>query len=224
MRSNIEHARIHGARLLAPTRDLIRFTLTGPFVIPDEGPSMNFFDPGASTRTVFLPHISAQAGQEIFIANMSATQDINVVDSDGVAVVTLQETETGLFISYRSGWRYITYSTAGSAFVNEILNWTSQTVTAASATIAAVASEVYVNFAGAVTLTLPDCETWFAAHDMLTSHLLIKDVSGAASTNNVTINRAGADAIEAGTSLGITSDWGGWKLRRVKSATWGIVG
>lgn len=68
---------------------------------------MFFLDPGAATRTVFLPAVSPQAGQQYFVSNLSSTQDLNVVDTDGVAIRVLQEGETGVFLSYVGGWRFI---------------------------------------------------------------------------------------------------------------------
>lgn len=42
--------------------------------------------------------------------------------------------------------------------------------------------------------------------------LVIKDISGNAHTNNITINRNSTDTIEGATSIVINTDWGGWHL------------
>lgn len=82
---------------------------------------------------------------------------------------------------------------------------------------------IYVNFAGAVTINLPDAAAWLAAH--ANGHpLTIKDISGAGAANNITINRAGADTIDGATSFTITSDFGGVKLRPPAAGSWSIVG
>lgn len=84
--------------------------------------------------------------------------------------------------------------------------------------------EIFVNFAGTVTIALPAAAAYLAAQ-RTAAPLTIKDVSGAAATNNITINRAGSDTIDGATSLKITSNYGGWKLRPVSSAgNWAIVG
>ena len=63
-----------------------------------------------------------------------------------------------------------------------------------------------VNFAGAVTINLP------TAASRNGYPLAIKDVSGAANTNNITINRNGGDLIEGLTSIVINVAWGEFKL------------
>ncbi len=86
---------------------------------------------------------------------------------------------------------------------------TAVTVTSrAAATYTALPTDTYirVNFAGAVTITLG------AASARNGVPLTIVDASGAASTNNITINRAGSDTIAGATSLQILADYGGWNL------------
>jgi hypothetical protein len=63
-----------------------------------------------------------------------------------------------------------------------------------------------VNVAGAVAINLP------SAASRNGFPLAIKDISGNAHTNTITINRDGTDTIEGATSITITSDWGGWHL------------
>lgn len=221
MRSNIDHANIRSPRLLSPAHGTLVYVLSGTFVIPAEGPTLYFLDGGALDRTVFLPVITSRAGQQHWIFNLSITNALNIVDSNGVAVVTIPANGNSVLSSYASGWRALLGATGSS---DESALYTSHTVTSNSLVIPATASEVFVNFAGAVTLTLPDTAAWFAAHLKATSHLLIKDISGAGAANNITINRAGADTIDGATSFTITSNYGGVKLRRVAATLWGIVG
>lgn len=224
MRTNLEHNLIQSARFLNASHGVVRFDLTGSFRIPGDGPTMYFLDPGASTRTVFLPSITPYAGQEYFVANLGAALHLDVVTAEGVAVRSLVGGETGVFISYRSGWRSVLGPSAAALdLLNEMLGWTRQVVTTATAVVAATDSEVVVNRAGAVTLTLPDAETWYAAHDLLTSFLLVQDISGAGGTNNITINRAGSDTINGATSQVISTDYGNLRFRRVSSGLWVIL-
>lgn len=67
-------------------------------------------------------------------------------------------------------------------------------------------SMLLVNDAGAVTINLP------AASARNGYPLIIKDVSGAAQTNNITINRNGSDTIEGLISITINAAYGGYKL------------
>lgn len=98
---------------------------------------------------------------------------------------------------------------------------TTRTVTAATDTILATDTIVYVNRAGVVTLTLPDAAAWLAAvgHGAQLQ-LIIQDISGAANTNNITINRAGSDTINGETSISISAPYGGWKLRPAAAGLW----
>jgi hypothetical protein len=73
-----------------------------------------------------------------------------------------------------------------------------------------------VNFAGAVAINLP------SAASRAGYPLTVKDISGAANTNNITINRNGADTIEGATSLVINLAWGAYKLKPVTGG-WVIV-
>jgi hypothetical protein len=63
-----------------------------------------------------------------------------------------------------------------------------------------------VNVAGAAVVNLP------SAASRSGFPLAIKDISGNANTNNITINRNGTDTIEGATSIVINSSWGGWNL------------
>lgn len=68
-----------------------------------------------------------------------------------------------------------------------------------------------VNDAGAVTINLP------TAASRSGYPLAIKDVSGAAQTNNITINPNGAETIEGLTSIKINVAYGGFNLYPVTS-------
>ncbi len=63
-----------------------------------------------------------------------------------------------------------------------------------------------VNVAGAVAINLP------AASVRSGIPLAIKDISGAAQTNHITINRNGSDTIEGLTSITINVAYGGYSL------------
>lgn len=86
-------------------------------------------------------------------------------------------------------------------------------VTSAHHVILPTDTEVTVNYPGAVTLILPGAAAWLSAHKGTASPLTIRDTSGAAAANNITIKRAGSDTINEFDDLVITADFGGFKLR-----------
>lgn len=225
MRTNLEDVRVRTPRLFTPSYDILRFNPTGSFIIPPEGPSIHFLDPGAADRTVFLPPIIPGAGQQQLICNLGTSKNLNVVDANGVAVAQAAAGLVVLFSSYATGWSALVgLSSASLVFLVQMQNWTRQTVTLAAGVGVATDSEIFFNRAGVIAFTLPDVESWFAAHTLMTSHLLLKDISGTASANNVTISAAGTDTIEGAASIPITGDWGGFKLNRLVAGKWGIVG
>lgn len=82
----------------------------------------------------------------------------------------------------------------------------STTVTAATYAPVATDSLLLVNRAGVVTVNLP------LASGRAGFPLAIKDISGAASSNTITIARDTTDTIEGLTSITITVDYGGYQL------------
>lgn len=107
---------------------------------------------------------------------------------------------------------------------NFIAGSAQQTVVASLATILSSTLEVFVNFAGVVTLTLPDAATWKALAGAYGQPLRIADYSGNAHTNNITINRAGTNLVDNATSITITGDYGAFSLRVDPNNNWVIVG
>lgn len=94
--------------------------------------------------------------------------------------------------------------TALTLLGQQLYNQTS--VTASPYAPAATDTLALVNVAGAVTVNLP------AASGRSGYPITIKDISGNAATNNITINRNGADTIEGKTSIVINNNYGFFKL------------
>lgn len=97
----------------------------------------------------------------------------------------------------------------------------SVTITVTPSTISAAVNEVFFNVGSAAVSTLPDAAAWLAAN--LGLPLLLKDITGNAGTNNITINAAGANTIDGLTGITITSGYGFFSLR-VISNNWVTVG
>lgn len=95
-------------------------------------------------------------------------------------------------------------------------------VTLTPGTIATSDRNVYFNVATAAVTTLPDAATWKTANPG--GVLFLKDISGAAATNNITINRAGANTIDGLTSFQIAVNYGWFYLRVSPSNNWMFVG
>lgn len=79
-------------------------------------------------------------------------------------------------------------------------------VTGASYTVLATDTYLRVNRSGAVAVNLG------LASARAGLKLRVKDVSGAASSNNITINRASPDTIDGANTLQILADYGTWEL------------
>lgn len=93
-------------------------------------------------------------------------------------------------------------------------------VTTTPYVIATSANEVLFNVATAAVATLPDATAWLILNPG--ADLLLKDISGNAGTNNITINRAGANTIDGQASLVIAGNSGFFALR-VALGNWIIV-
>lgn len=95
------------------------------------------------------------------------------------------------------------------------------TIISTPMTIPATVSEVYFFVGSAASATLPDAATWSLNFPGFV--LLLKDVSGLAATNNITINSAGSNTIDGLTSFKIMSNYGFFSLG-VFAGNWTFVG
>lgn len=99
---------------------------------------------------------------------------------------------------------------------------TTPTVITATGAVSAASVVVQTNQSASMTVTLPGAAAWAAANSKYGIPLSIFDISGAASTNNVTINPAGADTLSGLSSLTIDTDYGGYRLEPTASG-WVVV-
>lgn len=76
---------------------------------------------------------------------------------------------------------------------------------------------IRVNTSSARSITLPLCSSVSSGRIYI-----IKDVTGTAYTNNITVNRAGSDLIDTATSLVINSDFGSAMIIGDGTSTWNI--
>lgn len=96
----------------------------------------------------------------------------------------------------------------------------SPTVVTATGAISASAVDVQVNAGAPVTLTAPLSATWAATGGRYGSPLSIFDISGAASTNNITIAFSGGETVDGLATLIIASDYGGFRLKPKSGGGW----
>lgn len=101
--------------------------------------------------------------------------------------------------------------------IHELVNSTAQrSVTSTPYTI--VSTDVYllVNTSSAKTLTLPAATT--------RRILVIKDVTGTANTNNITLDPAGSDTIEGlNVNKTLQTDWGAWTIMSDGTSAWYFI-
>ncbi|HJU23895.1 MAG TPA: hypothetical protein VJ891_15420 [Casimicrobiaceae bacterium] len=93
------------------------------------------------------------------------------------------------------------FSTGGVAYQQLTQLWPVKTVTGASYAASTTDFWIDVNFAGAVALTLPTAPVGGTT-------FFLKDASGAAATNNITINAGSGDSIEGSSSTVIKVNYG----------------
>lgn len=210
MRTNLEHSNLFSPRVQGLRLNQVTLTLTTSFNIPTDGPTVWFFNGGAADRMVRLPQLSFE--KQIVIANMGLTNSLNIADSVGLGLVTLAPGTVGIFYSGALSWTWLTGSMASTSVT--ITNLTG------SASIAATDVIVNVNSAGAAVLTLPLSSAWLVSGGLRGLPLSIYDISGNASTNNITINTSGGQTISGQASLSITTDYGGYNLYPKTAGGW----
>ncbi len=85
---------------------------------------------------------------------------------------------------------------------------TNPTVISATGNVPATALNVQTNQVAPITLTLPLSTAWASVYAKYGIPLSILDISGNASTNNVTINFSGGETSSGLTSVKITGNYG----------------
>jgi UDP-N-acetylmuramyl pentapeptide synthase len=100
---------------------------------------------------------------------------------------------------------------------------TTPTVVTATGNVAATTVMEQTNQVAAIARTLPLAATWAAINSKYGLPLSIFDISGTASTNNVTINFSGGETASGLTSLTINTDYGGYRFEPKSGGGWVIV-
>lgn len=100
---------------------------------------------------------------------------------------------------------------------------TTPTVVTGTGSIAATDTVVQTNQAAPIVLTLPLSAAWATQNSKYGLPLSIFDISGAASTNSVTINPSGGQTIAGLASLTINLDYNGFRLMPKSTGGWVVV-
>ena len=210
MRTNSENPLLYEPRISGARYHNVVIVLTATLVIPSDGPTVWVVNGGASNRVVRLPAL--RHDKQVVLANVGTTNDLEVTDSSGGALISIPPNMSAIFFGGTSRWVWL---------IDTALSYSiSPTVITVSGAVAATDIEVQVNGAGAVVLTLPLSAVWAASVGSRGFPLSIYDISGNASVNNITINPSGGQTISGNASLTISNDYGGWRLRPRTGGGW----
>lgn len=100
---------------------------------------------------------------------------------------------------------------------------TTPTVVTATGNVAATTVIEQTNQVAPITRTLPLAATWAAINSKYGLPLSIFDISGTASTNNVTINCSGGETMSGLTTLTINTNYGGFRFEPKSGGGWVVV-
>jgi hypothetical protein len=103
--SNLEDNIARRVRHFASRFGSTEVTLTGEYLVSPESGAFHFLNPGIADRTVRLPAIEPGGGQLYLIVNVGASFSLNVVNSSGVAVVTIGSGLSSFVVSSQNTWR-----------------------------------------------------------------------------------------------------------------------
>lgn len=213
MRTNLENPRIFEARMSGIRHSNVVTVLSGTLVVPADGPTVWVLDGGIADRSVRLPEL--RHDKQVVVANIGTSNALNVTDSAGGALISVPAQSMAIFFGATTRWVWL-----NDSFLSDLV---ATTVMVGSGSIATSDVEVQVNSPGVAVLTLPSSLTWAVASGWRGLPLSIFDISGAASTNNITINPSGGQTISGLASLTISGDYAGWRLRPKSGGGWIVI-
>lgn len=190
MHVNLENSRAYGIRQHQSRYSCVRKVLTGVWVVPSEGSTFQFLDPGGVDRTVFLPPYSREGGAEYWIVN-KGLGILNVVDSNGIAVVSVFPKGAACFIEGTNEWA------VSGGFGASLGSDSVQVVTAAGTTVVASYTKMLIFNKSVATVSL--CSLPSVLGRNLVS-LEVYDFSGLA--GDITLTPFGTEKI-----MGANSPW-----------------
>jgi hypothetical protein len=135
-------------------------------------------------------------------ATLSSSTGISITNGAGSITVN----NTGV-TSVVAGTNINVSAATGAVTISTVGQYNTQSVTASSYAVATTDTYIGVNFAGTVSIALPSGSTLVQGKFMI-----IKDESGAASTNNITLNANGADRIDGQASVILAINYGSLTL------------
>lgn len=188
--NNVEDILARRIRHNSASYGTVRYALTGSYSIAADGPTFHFLDNGNVDRTVYLPALMTMGGQQYLISNLGTVNDLNVVDNDGVAVVSMGPGDLGLFASSSQGWKYILGSAYGASLLAGFLA-EPRVITGASFVVGASDFTIAINRVAPSTTagTLP------AVSARLGRPIRIVDYSTSVVDHTITLTPSGAETI-----------------------------
>lgn len=190
MRTNLEDVRAHRLRAFATKRPSIDFTLTGTFDIPREGPEIYMLDGGVSTKAVRLPPLLDE--YSIFIANIGATNSIEVYNSANILQTTLHTGDVKYFFAGPQRWVWLSGNLSDAAATDWIPGELRVVTAAGAQVVGATEPGLVFNkaIASATVVTLPAIAARGGRPVRFVDWLGTVDIA-----NPVTVNPNGAEKI-----------------------------
>jgi hypothetical protein len=148
----------------------------------------------------------------------AGTAALNVTGTQSAGQVLLGQNATADPLWQTIGGA-LTLNAAGTATLSNI----TQTIITTGVIFTAAVSdrEIYINNATTVTVRIPSGTTWFAA-DTNGLPLIVLDSGANASAHPITVSFI-SDTCDGTATLGITTNYGGYRLRPLQTGNWVIV-
>lgn len=185
MRTNLEGSLLQNVRHMSSRFSVGEFTLTGPFVIPEDGPVIWALDAGGVSRDVYLPELELERFH--VIANKGVTGVLAIHDADAVSLIDIQPNAAVMFFAGTSEWSWLSGSDL-TGFTSDV------TVVTAAGTVTVTHDDTKIIINKAVASPTPINLPTVAGRNG--KPLLISDWAGNVDiANPVTITPDGAETI-----------------------------
>lgn len=149
MRSNLEDNNAFRLRHFATKRPSIQSVLVGTFIIPVNGPEIYMFDAGSATRNIILPSLVEEFS--VLIANIGASNTLDVYNSLNVLQTTVRPSEVKYFFSSSQRWVWLRGSFTDDDDATGMTDELRQVTAAGAQVITAIEAGLVINKAVAST-------------------------------------------------------------------------
>lgn len=185
MRGNIDDARATNVKSFGAKWETLDIILSGSFRVTRAYGNVLVFDTNGVERDVYLPTV--ENGLWYIIFNSGSAGMLNILDSEGVDILSLAPQTSAYAICTDNGWFYF-----GDIFGAVI--GTTRTITGVSATITASDLDVLTNRVGDMTLTLPTADA------RVGRKLRLTDIGIPSPSHVITLLASGSDTFHDGST------------------------